>query len=108
MCIRDRSCIISSFGLIILASGNFKSSLFLLGIFSRYLIMSYEKYPDIMELIEGNSLGILNLKLSITFSIFFFALPFKILTLLPKYILLTLLLNSQILSGFFPKIVYLP
>ena len=70
--------------------------------------MSYEKYPDIMELIEGNSLGILNLKLSITFSIFFFAVPFKILTLLSKYILLTLLLNSQILSGFFPKIVYLP
>jgi hypothetical protein len=29
--------------------------------------MSYEKYPEIMELIGGNSLGILNLKLSITF-----------------------------------------
>ena len=36
-----------------------------------YLITSYEKKPEIIELIGGRVFGILNLKLSIIFSIIF-------------------------------------
>ena len=41
-----------------------------------YLITSYEKKPEIIELIGGRFFGILNLKLSIIFSIIFFGDPF--------------------------------
>ena len=44
------------------------------GIFSIYLIISYEKYPDNIELIGGKDFGILNLNSSIIFSIIFFGL----------------------------------
>ena len=71
--------------------------------------MSYEKYPEIIELIGGIFLGILNLKLLRIFSIIFLGGPF-ILTFFFKESILNawLLLNSQILSGSFPNIVYLP
>jgi len=53
-------------------------------------------------------LGVLNLKSSIIFSINFsgLSLSFSFLFFFIKYELL--FLNSQILSGFFPNIVYLP
>ena len=73
-----------------------------------YLITSYEKYPDNNELIGGRFFGILNLKFSIKFSIFFFGLPLILIFLLFLYIKHLLLLNSHNLSGFLPKIVYLP
>ena len=41
-----------------------KSFLVLLGIFTIYLIISYEKYPEMIELIGGNSFGISKLKFS--------------------------------------------
>ena len=62
-------------GLSILESGIFRSSVQEFGIFSIYLIISYEKYPDNNELIGGKVFGILNLNSSIIFSIIFFGLP---------------------------------
>jgi hypothetical protein len=54
-------------GLINLISGIFKSSKHLSGIFSIYLIMSYEKYPTKREQRGGRFLGNGKLKLSISF-----------------------------------------
>ena len=73
-----------------------------------YLIESYEKYPEISEQILGKLFGVSNLKFSIIFSINWSGLSFNFIFLLCciKYELL--LLNSQILSGFLPNIVYLP
>ena len=59
----------SVFGLNNLTSGKFRSFLHLLGMFSTYLIESYEKYPDIKEHIFGNFFGVSNLNSSIIFSI---------------------------------------
>ena len=74
-----------------------------------YLIISYEKYPDKIELIGGKFFGILKLNSSIIFSIFFFGIPFIFfLIFFFVYIKELLLLNSHILSGFLPNIVYLP
>ena len=69
------------FGLKILASGIFKSFFVLFGIFSMYLIVSYEKYPDKIELIGGKFFGISKLNSSIILSIFFFGLPFSFIDL---------------------------
>ena len=61
------SWIIIVFGRNNLISGIFKSSKHLLGIFSIYLIISYEKYPANKEHIEGRFLGDGKLKFSIVF-----------------------------------------
>ena len=99
---------INVLGLSNLTSGKFKSFLHLSGIRSMYLIESYEKYPDINEHIGGRFLGVSNLNSSIIFSINCFGFAFNkiFFPFLIWYELL--LLNSHILSGFFPKIVYLP
>ena len=91
-----------------LTSGNFKSFLQLLGIFSIYLIASYEKKPDIKEQIFGKFLGVSNLNSSIIFSIRCSGFSFNRTLFLFFIWYELLLLNSQILSGFFPKMVYLP
>ena len=73
-----------------------------------YLIESYEKYPEISEQILGKFLGVSNLKFSIIFSISSSGLSLRMIFsfLVIKYDFW--LLNSHILSGFLPKIVYLP
>ena len=70
--------------------------------------MSYEKYPDNKELIGGSPFGILNLNCSIIFSIISFGFPLILIFFFFLYMKELLLLNSHILSGFLPKIVYLP
>ena len=91
-----------------LPAGRFRSFLQLFGIFSTYLIESYEKYPDIKEHIFGSFFGVSNLNSSIIFSINWSGLSFNLNFFLPLIKYEFLLLNSQILSGFLPKIVYLP
>ena len=76
------SCIIRVVGLINLISGNFKSFLHEFLIFSIYLIISYEKYPDNKEQIGGNFFGVLNLKFSIKSSSIFSGLPLMSILLL--------------------------
>ena len=62
-----------------------------------------------MELIGGRPFGILNLKFSIIFSIILLGDPLIFFFVLSEFIKKAwLLLNSQILSGSLPKIVYLP
>jgi hypothetical protein len=53
-------------------------------------------------------MGVLNLNSSIIFSIIFLGFPFNFFFILSLIKYELLLLNSHILSGFFPKIVYLP
>ena len=73
-----------------------------------YLIESYEKYPDIKEQIFGNFFGVSNLNSSIIFSINFSGLSFNLIFFLFLIKYEFLLLNSQILSGFLPKLyIYL-
>ena len=67
-----------------------------------------EKYPDINEQIGGRPTVVLNLKSSIIFSIVFLGSPLIFFLILFVIRYEFLLLNSQILSGFLPKIVYLP
>ena len=62
-----------------LTSGKLRSFLHLLGIFSIYLMESYEKYPEIKEQIFGNSLGVSNLNSSIIFSINSSGLSFNLI-----------------------------
>ena len=69
----------SVLGLNSLTSGKFKSFLQLLGMFSTYLIQSYEKYPEIKEQILGNFLGVLNLNSSIIFSINILGFSFSLI-----------------------------
>ena len=73
--IKNESFLINLTGLINLTSGRLRSFLHLLGMLSIYLIISYEKKPEIIELIGGRVFEILNLKLSIIFSIIFFGDP---------------------------------
>ena len=67
-----------------------------------------EKYPEIIELIGGSPFGTGNLKFSIIFSIIFSGFPFIFFFFFELIEYALLLLNSHILSGSFPNIVYLP
>ena len=75
------SWITSVLGLKSLTSGKFKSFLQLSGIFSIYLIESYEKNPEIKEQIFGKFFGVSNLKSSIIFSIKVSGLSFNLIFL---------------------------
>ena len=64
-----------------LTSGKLRSFLQLFGIFSMYLIESYEKYPEINAQMLGKFFGVSNLKSSIIFSINLSGLSFNFLFL---------------------------